>query len=268
MDKVILEAKKHNSPFNEDVEGALNIFKNLCVTTKDGQRIFYDHYKKGSDKVVIIAHGFFNSKNAVLLKDLGQEMLREGYDVIIMDFRGHGESPGLFYWTAKEHLDLEAVLDFAKQSYHKVSVIGFSLGAASSIITASRTTDIHGLILVSPPISFSEIEFYFWECNIEHEILYTTIGEGRLGKGVRPGPMWLRKDKPIDCINKVKCPTLFIHGDIDWVIRHRHSVALFEKAKCEKKLIIIREGPHAEYLMQRKRAEILTPIKEWLLQTF
>lgn len=258
--------KERNFIAPVDVSAA-EVLKNLWVTTADGQKIFFDHYKMGSENVVIIAHGFFNSKSAVLLKDLGQEMLNEGYDVISMDFRGHGESPGLFCWTAKEHLDLEAVLDFAKRSYKKVSVIGFSLGAAISIIVASRTAHIDRLILVSPPISFSEIEFYFWECNFEHELFYSMVGEGRFGKGVRPGPLWLSKDKPIDSIEKVTCPTLFIHGDIDWVIRHRHSLALYEKARCEKKIVIIREGPHAEYLIQRKRAEILNPIKEWLSQT-
>jgi len=102
------------------------------VTTQDKQKIHLDHYEYCHDAVVIIAHGFFNSKGSVLLKELGKE-LSDGYDVIIMDFRGHGESKGLFYWTTKEYLDLEAVLKFARERYKKIGVIGFSLGAGFSV---------------------------------------------------------------------------------------------------------------------------------------
>lgn len=245
----------------------MSIAQDVLLTTSDGQKISCSHYNNASEKVIIIAHGFFNSKDAVLLKDLGQEVFSYGYDVLMMDFRGHGKSTGLFYWTAKEPLDLMAVLDFAKERYRKIGVIGFSLGAATSIVTASRVKGIDSLIAISPPISFSEIEFHFWECHVQHELLYTMIGEGVLGKGVRPGPLWLKKDNPIDCMAAVACPTMFLHGDIDWVIRHRHSVALYAKAQCKKELVIVRDGPHAEYLIQRQREQTIGSIRRWLSET-
>ena len=142
------------------------ITSEIYVLTEDNQRIYFDHYQNGRDKVVIIAHGFFNSKEAILLKALGRE-LSGSYDVIIMDFRGHGSSPGLFYWTTKEYLDLQAVLDHAAKKYKDIGVIGFSLGAATSIITASQTDKIKSLIAVSAPADFQKIEYHFWELDIE-----------------------------------------------------------------------------------------------------
>ena len=71
------------------------ISRDLCVMTEDEQKVYFDHHQSGHDKIVIIAHGFFNSKNAVLLKTLAGE-LKKLYDVIVMDFRGHGESSGMF----------------------------------------------------------------------------------------------------------------------------------------------------------------------------
>ena len=56
------------------------------VKTKDNVSIEYDHYKKGHENLIVIAHGFYNSKESILLQDLGNTLLDE-YDVVIMDFR-------------------------------------------------------------------------------------------------------------------------------------------------------------------------------------
>src|SRR3989338_1961953 len=138
----------------------MNLVVGILIAA-DGQQIHYDHYKNGHNRVVIIAHGFFNSKDALLLKDLAQS-LGDQYDVIVFDFRGHGQSRGLFYWTTKEQLDLEAVLKFAHQQYPKVGVIGFSLGAAISLVVDAKTDLIDSLVSVSAPTEFEKIEYHFW----------------------------------------------------------------------------------------------------------
>lgn len=101
----------------------------LC--TSDNISISYDHYRKGFDSVVIICPGFFNSKdNRWMRKAVG--MLLGKYDVIIFDFRGHGKSGGKYTWSAKEDLDLNAVVDYAKLcGYKHIGILAFSLGAAA-----------------------------------------------------------------------------------------------------------------------------------------
>ncbi len=235
------------------------------VLTTDAQQIFYNHYMSGHKEVVIIAHGFFNSKESALIKSLC-EKLQENFDVIAFDFRGHGESEGLFYWTSKEYLDLQAILNYAQDKYEKIGVIGFSLGAATSIITLAKTDVARSLIAVSPPTQLEKIDYRFWGLDVENDILYN-LGEGRIGKGVRPGPFWLEKDMPINVISELKMPVLFIHGDADWIIKPWHSEMLFEKANTEKRIAIIKNGPHAEYLMREHENEFLQLIREWFAQT-
>lgn len=103
------------------------------LRTTDGQIIHYDLYCHGHQQLIIVAHGFFNNKDAVHLKEL-EQALADQFDVLIMDFRGHGKSGGLFYWTSKEYLDLQAVLEHAKSSYKKIGVIGFSLLTSAKVI--------------------------------------------------------------------------------------------------------------------------------------
>lgn len=238
------------------------------LVTEDKKHIVYDHFKTGAKRVVIIAHGFFNSKNAVLLQDLGKELAHE-YDVVIMDFRGHGKSKGLFYWTSKEYIDLIAVLDDIKGDYEKIGIIGFSLGAATSIITASKTDVIDSLICISSPAEFEKIEYHFWDLDVENDILYNLIGEGRAGKGVRPGPFWLKKEKPINLVGKVTCPILYIHGENDWLIKPKHSRLLYEKTQSKKDIALIKKGPHAEYLLRenKNKEETIALIENWFRET-
>ncbi len=237
------------------------------LRTSDDHLVHYDLYIQGHNKLVIIAPGFFNSKDALLLKELGQA-LADQYDVLIMDFRGHGKSGGLFYWTSKEYLDLQTVLDYAKTRYQKISVIGFSLGAATSIITASQSDLIDNLISVSAPTEFEKIEYRFWELDIENDIFYNLVGEGRVGKGFRPGPFWLKKDKPIHRVEHVKCPVFYIHGECDWLIKPWHSEELYKKTPATKRLAIIKNGPHAEYLIRKNKEQTITLIRNWLNETF
>src|SRR3990167_5046258 len=88
-----------NSLFTKDTMSAKEHIK-ATIETKDKVKIRLDHYRYGHSKVIIVAPGFSNSKNAVLMKELGKS-LGDEYDVILMDFRGHGNSSGLFSWTSK-----------------------------------------------------------------------------------------------------------------------------------------------------------------------
>lgn len=240
--------------------------KTNSLFTKDNHKIAYDHYQAGNANLVIIAHGFFNSKDAVLFKKLAENLFKD-YDVAVIDFRGHGKSSGLFYWTAKEYIDLIGLIEELRGGYERIGVIGFSLGAATGIISAARIAHIDSLIAVSAPTAFGKIEYRFWEMDIENDILYNLIGEGRVGKGVRPGPFWLKKEKPIDVIAHLKCPVLFIHGEVDWLIKPWHSQALYDKTPGKKKIAIIKNGPHAEYLLRKNYEETMMLIKEWFRET-
>ena len=82
-----------------------------------------------------------------------------------------------------------------------------------------------------------------------------------------PGPFWLKKQKPINLIDNVQAPTLFIHGEKDWLIKPEHSKELYKKAQCQKRLQIIKNGPHAEYLIRKNKEETISLIKDWFHTT-
>lgn len=237
------------------------------LITKDKHKITYSHYVQGFDKVIIIAHGFYNSKDAVVLQQLA-ESLTNTYDVFMFDFRGHGKSNGLFTWMNKEGEDLRTVLEHLDHRYTKKGVIGFSLGGAISVNVLAKYPKADSLICVSIPTEFKKIDYHFWKLDWEGDFIYTLFNpEGKIGKGVRPGWFWVKKEKPINNVNKITIPILYIHGEKDWVINPWHSQALYLKTISKKKLVIIKDAPHAEYLMRDYWNQFITEVKTWFKET-
>jgi len=252
--------------YGENPAAKMPIVKSSSVVTEDRTTIVFDHYQNNHDKVVILAHGFYNSKDSVLFRQMAEE-LSDDYDVIAMDFRGHGKSKGLFSWTAKEYQDLEAVLGYAKKSYDKIGVIGFSLGAATSIIVASNSKDISSLISVAAPTEFRKVDGHFWKMGIWENIVYNFALEGRFGKGVLPGSLWHEKTKPIDVVHNIRIPVFFVHGQDDWLILPGHSRELYNRANHKKKLAIIEHASHAEYIYRNDRKGTIKMFKDWFQET-
>jgi len=237
----------------------------MILTTRDKEKISCTIYNQGHKELVIIAHGFFNSQESELLLKLKNGLLSD-FDVLMFDFRGHGKSSGLFSWTVKEGLDLEAVLDYAGGKYKTIGLVGFSFGAAIGINVLAGTDRVSSMVSVSAPSECGKIDYRFWNLDLDNDIVYN-LGEGRTGKGVRPGPFWLKKIKPLDSAGKLRCPVLYIHGDKDWVIGHEHSRRLYEATTSKKKIEIIKNGPHAEYLMRKDAGQLVKLIKQWFNQT-
>ena len=237
------------------------------LQTKDGTAISYDHYKQGFDSVVVVCPGFFNSKeNRWMRKTV--EMLLPGYDVIIFDFRGHGKSGGLYAWSAKEYLDVDAVLDYAVgQGYKHIGVLGFSLGASSAVIAASRRNDIESMVLISCPARFRDIDYHFWEPGMFAD-LKENIDTKWQGKGARIASIFLNKEAPLDAIRgMIGTAVFFIQGDSDWVLNKRHAKKLYEAAPGEKKIEIIKGGFHAERLIQLHYERMKDLILGWFRET-
>ncbi len=237
------------------------------LTTLDHHKISYQHFKNGGQAVIIIAHGYYNSKQCVVLQQLAEALGAE-FDIFMFDFRGHGESSGVFTWTSKEGNDLRAVLNFITPLYPKIGLVAFSIGASVSINVLANDKRVNSLICVSAPSDMSKIDYWIWALDWKGDAAYLLFDrKGRIGKGVRPGPFWLAKEKPIDNIGKITIPVMFIHGSRDWVIRPWHSEALFKKAGGMKKIVSIKNGPHAEYLMRDYPEQFVREVKNWFLDT-
>src|SRR4051812_5943689 len=107
---------------------------------------------EGPHRTVILLHGLPGNERNL---DLAQAIRRAGWDVLTFTYRGAWGSPGDFS-ISNAMEDTQAALDFARSdagarlgidSRHIV-LAGHSMGGATAIETAARTTGLDGLILI------------------------------------------------------------------------------------------------------------------------
>ncbi len=99
----------------------------------DGSKIYYE--VRGEGKPVLLVHGFIVDGSSWKRAALYNDLLHEGYKVIILDMRGNGKSgkphDSTAYENDAEAKDIMLLMDLLKIKQY--SVVGYSRG---SIITA------------------------------------------------------------------------------------------------------------------------------------
>ncbi len=233
----------------------------IFVKTADGVKIGINLYKTSHDEVVIICPGWYMTKDSRAFSLLA-EKLSSKYDVLSMDFRGHGKSGGFYTFTSKEILDLDAVVDYAKKNYKKVYLAGFSLGGAVVLIYGAEYGNIDKIIAVSAPCDFYKIENKMWHPNAWIPTLKKF--EPKRWISIRPSLVIRRKIRPEDIVGKISVPTLFVAGRRDVTVCPWHTERLYEKAVCEKRLEIFENGIHAEDLFLGEPERFLKLCFDWL----
>ncbi len=240
-------------------------FSTHAVTTRDGVRIAFNHYQAAAGRsAVIVCPGFFKGKDSRDFRGLAERLL-DVCDVLAMDFRGHGHSGGRYTFSAREAGDLEAVLGWAQPQYARIALMGFSLGGAIAINTASRRpAGVRSVITVGAPSDFRRIENRFWT---RRAIGAAIQGFGR-GSGCRPGNLFLPKERPVDSISRLKdLPILLIHGEEDPIVGVGHGHRLYEAAGDPKQLWVVHRGGHAEALIREQPDAFSDLVREWLDRT-
>lgn len=240
-----------------------NEHKEFNLKTKDGIKLALNHYKSDKDEVLIIANGWTMSKDSKFIKKISQGFF-QAFDVISFDFRGHGKSSGIYTFTSKEVEDLKSVVAYSNRHYKKVFLIGFSLGGAISIIHCAQSENIDKLITISAPHSFKRIRNFMWI----KDFIENPFKKYEFEKWiqVRANPLINVKINPIDVVDKIKAPTLFIAGESDFITDPNDTKSLFIKAKCEKQFELFENCNHAEDIIYQDRQKLLTVCTKWFLK--
>jgi len=101
---------------------------------------------------VVIACGGYRGRRADLL-GIGMALWRDGHNVLIFDYRGHGELAGTAVTLGYQEVqDFLAAVDFVKERIPgaAVGVLGYSMGASVAIMGAARRPDIAAVVADSP----------------------------------------------------------------------------------------------------------------------
>jgi len=206
---------------------------------------------------IILCHGFTGQRieSHRLFVYAAREFCRKGFVALRFDFRGSGESEGLFesMTVSREVEDLENALDWiiGRNDVLKdlVGVVGLSLGGVVSLLTAARDKRIKVVCTWSSPADLRALESsakeVFGEANFNKLIMKDFID---LPSGDRIGKNFLLDMLEKDVLEAVAKlsprPLLIVHGTKDPMVPFSHSEKLFDAAKEPKEKFVVEGADH------------------------
>jgi uncharacterized protein len=170
------------------------------------------------ERVIVLAHGWNGVRDDGVNLDVANELARRNYDVLMFDFRGHGESGGEHLGMGTlETRDVAGALNYLKtRGVNEEGGIGFSMGAVTLLNAAPELPKLRALVVDSPfadakplleervPQASGLPSFFLPGMFMMYQIMYGTD---------------IRRSAPVNSIAQLKDrPLLFIYGTEDELV--------------------------------------------------
>lgn len=207
-------------------------FEDVEMLTEDGERLHGWWVPAGATASaghVLLLHG-----NAGTVADRvrhAELLVRAGFDVLLVDYRGYGRSTGRPSESGT-HRDARAALAVLRARPEvdagRILYLGESLGGAVAL----------RLALESPPRGL-----------ILHTAFTSIRDLGRLHYPVIPPALVPDAYPSLRLIAGLRAPLLVLHGDRDDIVPLLHGEALFEAAPDPKRMVVFAGAGHNDLLL-------------------
>lgn len=235
----------------------------------EGFKLFGEFVDFGSNRTVILIPG--RMEGCVYPYHFAEPYRRAGYNILSIDSRCHGMSGGKYNSLGlKEYSDIIAWSRMLhdEKGIDEIVIHGICIGSATALytLTSERCPDyIVGMVADGMYINF-------WESTKNH----------MLERNKKPFPYvnimrWYfrlctgtdsYKDSPINVIDKLNKPILFLYSRKDTYSMPDKSQLLYDKCKSEKKKIVwFDKGQHSRVRINN-RQQYDDAIVEYLRDTF
>lgn len=186
---------------------------------------------KKSSRVVIMFHGYRGTARRDF-SGAGMHMIKKGYNVILVDERGHGDSEGHnITFGNREKRDVLSWIDFAKKELGEnieIILAGISMGAATILFAAQYIKEPMKLICDCPYPTGKEILSesirklkmpvkLFWPVLNFSSIVFSHAS--------------LNKDDASKSLKNSPHKVLIIHGEKDRIVPYKQSYRIYEENK-------------------------------------
>ena len=225
--------------------------KDVYITTTNNGNLKLHAYEmvnsQQSDVWTIVVHGYFCQGKDMI--NYAKQFLSRGYNVLMLDLRGHGQSEGDYIGMGwHERLD---IIDWSnylieKNPDCKIILHGVSMGAATVMFATGENLPSNIKVAIED-CGYTSI----WdEFAMQLKTLYnlptfpvlnaaSSICKAKAGYKIQEGSC-------TEAVKKSKTPTLFIHGDQDTFVPFEMLDKVYEAANCKKQKLVIEGAAHAE----------------------
>jgi len=198
----------------------------------------------GSDKVIVMVHGvdIHRADPSIGMLNIAAALVDHSYNVLTFDLRGHGQSGGKSgYIGYFEKRDLHGAVSYVKErGFNKIGVIGFSMGAATAIMTTPENDDINAIVSDS---SFADLR----DIMVPQFKKRTGLPRFLLRPLLLMARIFYRLNflaiKPIESLSDIgHVPVLFVHGDQDETVPVEHARRMYKVSGNTKNQLWITPG--------------------------
>jgi len=215
----------------------------------DGLDLFaYDVHNHPGNPYMILVHGIWRNKDYMLPRAKAFDEL--GYNLLIVDQRGCGESQGDYYtYGYKESQDLMQWIDYLlkKDKDMKICLYGLSMGAATVMMTVAYKLP-ENIRCIVEDCGYSSIreEFdHFLRWN--YKLSFTGIVLKLLELKMIERFGFNYEDVAIKTfLESNEKPILFVHGMEDEFVPYEMSKILYNHNKGEKKFYAVENAGHTQ----------------------
>lgn len=236
------------------------------IESKYGYQLQAYYFKNAveTNKFMVMAHGHTYTHHGCL--KYARMMLEHGYNVVLYDERFHGDSGGKF--TSLGHYEKDDLYTVISDTINRfgeeifIGTYGESMGAATVLLEAKMDSRVK---FVVSDCAFSDLEtlikqllwkryhiptypFYFFSV-----IMFNLLSKTKM-KGI----------SPINALNGVIIPIMFVHGIDDDFISYSHTQSLYDTYKGDKVLFLASNNAYHAGSFHKDQKEYEEKVKYFL----
>jgi hypothetical protein len=201
---------------------------------------------------VLLYHGVSDNRTGVL--GHAEFLLRNGYSIVMMDSREHGESGGsICTYGWKERYDSLAVTDvlYATEKVRHLYALGVSMGAAIALQSAAIEPRIEAVAAEDPFANLREVSYDYAGLDVSPTLgrtLFRPASMIALASVQKEGGFDPSDVSPEKAVGVRPFAVLLICGTSDHRIPCRHAERIYKSAAGPKELWIVKGAGHAAAL--------------------
>lgn len=223
-------------------------YEDLYITSKDGLKLHnYFLRNNSSEKWIIAVHGY--TSEGKLMAPYARKFYDMGYNVILPDLRGHGQSEGDYIGMGwDERFDIIDLIQYIVNDNTNTEIVlfGVSMGASTVMNVSGEELPSNVKAIIEDCGYTSAWEEFAYQLKELFGLpAFPMMHTASLMSKIRAG-FWLGETSSINQVKKSNTPMLFIHGDSDTFVPSHMVDELYSAAKVEKEKLIIPGAGHAK----------------------
>ncbi len=207
---------------------------------------FYSSFSKNK-KYVILCHPY--KEDMSYMYSYAKHYASQGYGVLLIDLRAHGESDGKY--VGMGYLDKDDLQAWVNMLYYKepdaqIVIHGVGMGAATALMAANdgfKVSNVKCIIADSSYTDAMSIMKLEMEKRFDKIPLHPTIDVASYVAKFEAG-YTLEEASPLKNMDSCRVPVLFIHGLEDSFVPAAMTEELYDKATCDKELFEVEGAEH------------------------